>query len=87
MKGFGTVVTGTLISGAVRKEQEVEVHPAGKRLRVRGVQVHGEAAEEAIAGQRTALNLAGVDTSELARGMMLTPPRNVSSHATDERSA
>ncbi len=74
MKGFGTVVTGTLISGTVRKEQELEVHPGGKRLRVRGVQVHGAAAEQAIAGQRTALNLAGVETSELARGMMLTPP-------------
>ena len=74
MKGFGTVVTGTLVSGTVHKEQEVEVHPTGKRLRVRGVQVHGHPAEEAIAGQRTALNLAGVETTELARGMMLTPP-------------
>ena len=74
MKGFGTVVTGTLVSGTVHKEQEVEVHPTGKRLRVRGVQVHGHAAEEAVAGQRTALNLAGVETAELARGMMLTPP-------------
>ncbi len=73
MKGFGTVVTGTLISGTIRKEQEVEVHPTGKRLRVRGVQVHGKAANEAIAGQRTALNLPGVETTELARGMMLTP--------------
>jgi selenocysteine-specific elongation factor len=73
MKGFGTVVTGTLISGTIRKEQEVEVHPIGKRLRVRGVQVHGKAADEAIAGQRTALNLPGVETTELARGMMLTP--------------
>jgi len=74
MKGFGTVVTGTLISGTIRKEQEVEAHPTGKRLRVRGVQVHGKAANEAIAGQRTALNLPGVETTELARGMMLTPP-------------
>ncbi|MGA3054516.1 MAG: selenocysteine-specific translation elongation factor [Candidatus Korobacteraceae bacterium] len=74
MKGFGTVVTGTLISGTVHKEQEVEVHPTGKRLRVRGVQVHGRPAEQAVAGQRTALNLAGVETTELARGMMLTPP-------------
>ena len=74
MKGFGTVVTGTLISGTVHKEQEVEVHPTGKRLRVRGVQVHGRPAEQATAGQRTALNLAGVETTELARGMMLTPP-------------
>jgi selenocysteine-specific elongation factor len=75
MKGFGTVVTGTLISGTVRKEQEVEVHPTGKRLRVRGVQVHGKAANEAIAGQRTALNLPGTETTELGRGMMLTPPQ------------
>src|SRR5271166_4277479 len=73
MKGFGTVVTGTLISGSVRKDDELEVHPTGKRLRVRGVQVHGAAAEKAIAGQRTALNLVGAETSELARGMMLTP--------------
>ena len=73
MKGFGTVVTGTLISGNVRKDEELEVHPTGKRLRVRGVQVHGATAEKAIAGQRTALNLVGAETSELARGMMLTP--------------
>jgi len=73
IKGFGTVVTGTLISGSVRKDEELEVHPTGKRLRVRGVQVHGAAAEGAIAGQRTALNLAGAETSELARGMTLTP--------------
>jgi selenocysteine-specific elongation factor len=74
MKGFGTVVTGTLISGTVHKDQELQLHPGGKRLRVRGVQVHGTAAQQAIAGQRTALNLAGVETAELARGMMLTPP-------------
>ena len=73
MKGFGTVITGTLISGNVRKDDELEVHPIGKRLRVRGVQVHGAASENAIAGQRTALNLAGVEVSDLARGMMLTP--------------
>ncbi len=73
MKGFGTVVTGTLIAGSVRKDEELEVHPTGKRLRVRGVQVHGATAEKAIAGQRTALNLVGAEISELARGMMLTP--------------
>jgi len=75
MKGFGTVVTGTLISGTVEKDQELEVHPTGKRVRVRGVQVHGAAAEQAVAGQRTALNLAGVDVPELARGMTLTAPQ------------
>ena len=74
MKGFGTVVTGTLVAGRIRKEDELEVFPSGKRVRVRGVQVHGEAAEQAVAGQRTALNLAGVAVEDLARGMMLAPP-------------
>jgi selenocysteine-specific elongation factor len=71
MRGFGAVVTGTLVSGAVRVDQEIELHPARQRLRVRGIQVHGAAVEQATAGQRTALNLAGVDASELARGMAL----------------
>ncbi len=73
IKGFGTVVTGTLISGTIRKsdDEELELFPAGKRVRVRGVQVHGLAAESAIAGQRTALNIAGVSTEDLARGMTL----------------
>ncbi|MFZ3262559.1 MAG: selenocysteine-specific translation elongation factor, partial [Terriglobales bacterium] len=71
MKGFGTVVTGTLVAGTIRKEEELEVFPAGQRVRIRGVQVHGSSAEAAIAGQRTALNLAGVPTESLARGMTL----------------
>ena len=71
MRGFGTVVTGTLISGVVKLEQELELFPGGRRLRVRGVQVHGQAVPRASAGQRTALNLAGVETSDLQRGMML----------------
>ncbi len=71
MKGFGTVVTGTLVAGTIRKEEELEVFPSGKRVRVRGVEVHGSSAEAAIAGQRTALNLAGLSTEDLARGMTL----------------
>src|SRR6202142_4196057 len=74
MKGFGTVVTGTLVSGTIRKEDELEVFPSGRRVRVRGVQVHGKSAEQAVAGQRTALNLAGATTEDLARGMTLAPP-------------
>jgi len=73
MKGFGTVVTGTLISGAILKEEELEVFPSGTRVRVRGVQVHGQAAGAAVAGQRTALNLTGASTEDLARGMILAP--------------
>ncbi len=74
MKGFGAVVTGTLIAGKIKKEEEVEIFPSRRRARVRGVQVHGSAADQAIAGQRTALNLAGVQLEELARGMTLAAP-------------
>jgi selenocysteine-specific elongation factor len=74
MKGFGTVATGTMISGQIRKEQEVELLPLGKTARVRGLQVHGAATEIAIAGQRTAINLAGLPQEELERGMMLAQP-------------
>lgn len=74
MKGFGTVVTGTLIAGKVKKEEEVEVFPLRQRARVRGVQVHGAATDHAIAGQRTALNLAGIPMEDLARGMTLASP-------------
>jgi selenocysteine-specific elongation factor len=74
MKGFGAVVTGTLVSGKVRREAEVEVFPVKRRVRVRGIQVHNEQVEEALAGQRTALNLAGIEARELARGMTLATP-------------
>jgi selenocysteine-specific elongation factor len=74
LRGFGTVVTGTLTAGAVEPEEEVELHPGRRRLRVRGVQVHGQAVARAVAGERTALNLAGVEAGELARGMTLTAP-------------
>ena len=74
MKGFGTVVTGTLIAGSIHKDEEGEIFPDGRRARVRGIQVHNAPAEIAVAGQRTALNLAGVETSEIARGMVLAAP-------------
>jgi selenocysteine-specific elongation factor len=74
MKGFGTVATGTLIAGTIRAEGELELFPSGRRVRVRGVQVHGEACQQAVAGQRTALNLAGAQKDELARGMVLATP-------------
>ena len=74
MKGFGTVVTGTLIAGKVEKESEVEILPPRRKARVRGIQVHGRAANQALAGQRTALNLQGVEVSDIQRGMVLTVP-------------
>jgi selenocysteine-specific elongation factor len=72
MKGFGTVVTGTMISGSLRREQEVELYPVGRRLRVRGLQVYGEAADRARAGERTAVNLADIEPGEISRGMVLS---------------
>ncbi len=74
IKGFGAVATGTLIAGTVEKEAEIEVYPIGRRARVRGVEVHNRQVGRASAGQRTALNLAGVDTEQLARGMVLAAP-------------
>lgn len=75
MKGFGTVVTGTLIAGQVQRDEEVEILPSQRTARVRGIQVHGRAASEARAGQRTALNLQGIDVGEAQRGTVLTIPR------------
>src|ERR1700730_13113292 len=74
MKGFGTVVTGTLISGTVQTGDEVELLPAGQRLRVRGVQTGGQAVAQASAGQRTAVNLAGIDHIAVRRGLTLAEP-------------
>jgi len=74
LRGFGTVVTGTLISGTVAREEQVEAHPRRQRLRVRSIQVHGQAVEQARAGQRTALNVSGAEPGEVPRGTVLTAP-------------
>ncbi len=73
-KGFGTVVTGTLMSGTVRVKDEIELHPLGRLARVRGLHSGGQSIEQAFAGQRTAVNLAGVEHSEVRRGMVLSAP-------------
>ena len=74
MKGFGAVVTGTLISGQIREGDELELLPLNVNVRVRGLQVHNKSVTEAHAGQRTAVNLAGIDTAQIERGMVLAPP-------------
>jgi len=74
MKGFGSVVTGTLISGSVGAGDEVELFPSGEGLRVRGVHSGGKAIERATPGQRTAVNLAGIEHTTLRRGMVLATP-------------
>jgi len=72
VKGFGSVVTGTLFSGRVSVGEEVELLPIGKVLRVRGLQTGGKSVERAEAGQRTAINLAGIEHTAIARGMALS---------------
>jgi selenocysteine-specific elongation factor len=74
IKGFGSVVTGTLISGSVGANDEVELLPERRLLRVRGVQCGGKTVERATAGQRTAVNLAGIEHTALTRGMVLATP-------------
>jgi selenocysteine-specific elongation factor len=73
IKGFGTVVTGTLIAGELSTGDEIEVLPAGVRTRVRNLQVHGNDTTVALAGQRTAINLQGVNVDQVDRGSVLAP--------------
>jgi len=72
LKGFGTVVTGTLWSGTLRVGDTVRIHPTNAEARIRGLQRHGGAVEAAVAGDRTAVNLAGIDHAEIKRGYTLT---------------
>ena len=73
MKGFGAVVTGTLVSGEIQEGDELELLPNAFHVRARGVQVHGASVQRALAGQRTAVNLGGIDTGSIERGMVLAP--------------
>ncbi|MBN1255015.1 MAG: selenocysteine-specific translation elongation factor [Deltaproteobacteria bacterium] len=77
MKGFGTVITGTLVSGRVKIGETVEVLPTGITAKVRGLQVHGQKVEQAVAGQRTAVNLQGIEKSAIERGEVLLHPGTV----------
>jgi selenocysteine-specific elongation factor SelB len=72
VKGFGAVVTGTLASGIIRETDELEIQPVGRTVRVRGIQTHGRSVAAAHAGQRTAVNIGGIDHHEISRGMVLT---------------
>ena len=74
LRGFGTVVTGTITSGALAAGDLVEILPSGRRARVRGLQVHGEAVAQVAAGSRAAVNLAGVEVEEVLRGDVLGHP-------------
>lgn len=74
MHGHGTVTTGTLISGSLKVGDELEIFPWSQKSKVRGLQVHGESREKAEVGQRTAVNLHGLEVEELERGMVLAHP-------------
>lgn len=74
MKGFGTVVTGTLVSGRIAKEMQLALLPGKRLVRVRGLQTYGESADEAFAGTRTAVNIPDVEVAEIRRGMVLAQP-------------
>jgi len=74
LHGFGTVATGTVLSGMIQKDQEVEIYPTGKKVRVRNLQVYGQTVKAASAGQRAALNLSNVQVDEIQRGMELSVP-------------
>ncbi|NJB67749.1 selenocysteine-specific elongation factor [Desulfobaculum xiamenense] len=74
MRGHGTVVTGTLVSGSVKVGDEVEISPRGLMSKVRGLQGHGESEDAASAGRRTAMNLAGLEVDDLERGMVVSRP-------------
>ncbi len=73
VKGFGTVVTGTLVTGRFALDERVEIYPRGIQSKVRGLQVHGRAVEGATAGQRTAVNLQGVERAAVERGDVVAP--------------
>lgn len=74
MKGFGAVVTGTSISGRTMVGEDLRIYPTEQVAKIRGIQVHSQAVTEVEAGHRTAINLQGVDTAGIARGMVLAPP-------------
>jgi len=85
-KGFGTVVTGTIVSGVISLEDPVEILPARIFSKVRGLQTHGRAVEKAYAGQRTGINLQGVDKEQLKRGdVVVTPQRFLPTTAVDAK--
>jgi len=77
MKGFGTVVTGTLVSDHIKTNEEVEILPRNTTVRIRGLQVHNQPVDEAWVGQRTAINLQGIEKSAIERGNVLVRPKTV----------
>lgn len=77
LSGFGTIITGTLLTGSISKEDVLEMYPIGKECRIRSIQVHGQDVDRCYAGQRVAINLSNVKKKEIARGCVLAPPNSM----------
>ena len=77
ISGFGTIVTGTLISGSIKKDDELEIYPIGKKAKIRSIQVHGKDVKECFAGQRSAINISNLKKDEIKRGYVLAPPNSL----------
>ena len=82
LTGFGTVVTGTLLDGKLQVGDEIEILPAGIRGRIRGLQTHKKKEEQALPGNRTAINISGVDVQQISRGQVLT---RIGTHTATQR--
>ena len=77
LSGFGTIITGTLVSGTITKDDLLEMYPIGKECKIRSIQVHGQDRKECYAGQRGAINLSNVKKREIKRGCVLAPPNSM----------
>lgn len=77
LSGFGTIITGTLVSGTITKEDTLQMYPIGKECKIRSIQVHGQDKNECYAGQRVAINLSNVKKKEIKRGCVLAPPNSM----------
>lgn len=77
LSGFGTIITGTLVSGTITKEDTLEMYPIGKECKIRSIQVHGEDRDACYAGQRVAINLSNVKKKEISRGCVLAPKNSM----------
>ena len=77
ISGFGTIITGTLISGSIKKDDELELYPTNKRAKIRSIQVHGKDVKECFAGQRSAINISNLRKDEIKRGYVLAPPNSL----------
>ena len=77
LSGFGTIITGTLISGTISKEDVLEMYPIGKECKIRRIQVHGQDKDKCYAGQRVAINLSNIKKKEIHRGCVIAPKNSM----------